>query len=175
MTGLLLLGLRRVIIADANAFEIVHAGTPNFGIALMSILMGGRSSSVRTVLLPSDRLMELTRCSGIAFKGSVKHPQCDSISVGCTRPEFQFLLDTLRQLLLSNISVAIRDRLCARPARQITALAGLPRRHECRRSEAQHFAQSRGSTLATRKDQKRMPRKQRAEVMTKGATKLPVP
>jgi hypothetical protein len=49
MTGLLLLGLRRVIIADAHAFEIVHAFTRNCGMALMSIFTGGADSSPATI------------------------------------------------------------------------------------------------------------------------------
>src|SRR5215472_10563645 len=78
--------------------------------------------------LALDRFADLARRGDVA--GSLKRPQCDGIAIGCTWPELQFFPDILGQLLFGNVGVAIRDRLHARPARQVAALTGLPRRQE---------------------------------------------
>src|SRR5215469_167046 len=77
--------------------------------------------------LALDRLADLARRGDVAFKGSLKRPQCDGIAIGCTWPELQFFPDILGQLLFGNVGVAIRDRLHARPARRVAALPGFPR------------------------------------------------
>src|SRR6516162_3470681 len=77
--------------------------------------------------LALDRFADLARRGDVAFKGSLKRPQGDGIAIGCTWPELQFFPDILGQLLFGNVSVAIRDRLHARPARRVAALPGFPR------------------------------------------------
>src|SRR6516225_2287759 len=77
--------------------------------------------------LALDRFADLTRRGDVAFKGSLKRPQCDGIAIGCTGPELQFFPDILGQLLFGNVGVAVRDRLRARPARRVGALPGFPR------------------------------------------------
>ena len=79
--------------------------------------------------LALDRFSDLTRRNDVAVKGSLKRPQCDGIAIGCACPELQFFLD-MRQFLLGNIGVAIRDGLRARPALGVATLPGFRRPHE---------------------------------------------
>src|SRR6516164_7874698 len=77
--------------------------------------------------LALDRFTDLTRRGDVAFKGSLKRPQCNGIAIGCTWPELKFFPDILGQLLFGNVGVPVRDRLRARPARRIAALPRFPR------------------------------------------------
>ena len=95
------------------------------------------SRSDRPVTTPAPRSRESRPCPqslrgphasrDVAFKGSLKRPQCDGIAIGCTWPDLQFFPDILGQLLFGNMGVAVRDRLHARPARRVAALPGFPR------------------------------------------------